>query len=164
MANMILRMARRRWAIGMISIAALAILFLAPVVPAKGVSYADSSSIGTGPSVVPPVSWGILTDPSGTYWFHFFTNGTYAMNLTSYEQLLNDPYSTHPSNCPHTIEGNIILISCPQTQITINPGGPPVASGSTTSPVPPGTNGFESPAYWLAGQGAIYFNGRYLWR
>lgn len=164
-------MASRRRAIGLmpVAVAALAVLFLAPVIPAKLVSYAASPSIGTGPSVIPPVNWGVLTDPSGTYWFHFFSNGTYAMNLTSYRQLVNDPYSSSPSNCTHTIEGSIILISCPQPTNTpsgygnLSHGLQSVTNDSVTSPDSPTTNGFESPAYWLAGQGVIYYNGRCLW-
>jgi hypothetical protein len=138
-------------------IAVLAILFLAPVIPSRVASYTDSPQVSSTPSMIPPVNWGVLVDPSGTYWIHFFDNGTFAMNLTSYQRLLNDPYSTNPSSCPHVIEGNTILITCPTPSPSTLHGS--LTDASPTSP----THGLESVSYLLIHHGAVYFEGRYTW-
>jgi hypothetical protein len=62
---------------------------------------------------------GVLTDPSGIYVFYNMTdtqnpNGTitsvFYMNLTSYQQLMHDPYSTHPQG-EVQIVGNVVRVT-----------------------------------------------------
>jgi hypothetical protein len=71
------------------------------------------------PLVVPPLNTGYMSDPSGSYVFYNITytqvgNVTinrYSMNLTSYEQLQHDPYSTGPP-CDMQVVGNMAMVTC----------------------------------------------------
>ena len=74
----------------------------------------------TEPSTVPPVNVAILTDPSGTYQFMYLGNGTYSMNLTAYEKLLNDPYSGISASSIK-IEGNTVLMTVPVSNVVSGP-------------------------------------------
>jgi len=136
------------------SVVVLTILFFVPVIPAKVASDAT-------PSVTPQAGWGVLIDPSGTYWFHTLNDTTYAMNLTSFQQLQNDPYSTHGMgpNCTSAIQGSLILITCPPPRCSPSHA----FGGMICYPIPSATSGFDSVAYWFVHQGTVYFGGRYLW-
>jgi hypothetical protein len=85
--------------------------------------FAQTSSKETShlqPTTVPPLDTGVLTDPSGTYLFYNVayiqnanntTTMSSSMNLTSYEQLLHDPYSGF---CHDKVQivGTMAMITC----------------------------------------------------
>jgi uncharacterized protein (UPF0333 family) len=68
---------------------------------------------------VPPVNTASMSDPSGSYVFYNITYtqvgnltiNRYSMNLASYEQLQNDPYSTGPP-CEMQVVGNMAMVTC----------------------------------------------------
>jgi hypothetical protein len=124
-------------------------LFIMPAIPTR------AASTNFGPSGVPPLNVAVLTDPSGTYQFMYVGNGTYSMNLTAYEKLLNDPYSAISASSIE-IDGNTVFITVPVSD---------VVSGTTSSPGPPIPSpsiGFESVTSYLIGFGGMYINGRYI--
>ena len=150
----------------------LAILFLAPVIPAKVASRESFSlTVLHVPSGANSSGWGELTDPSGSYWFYDLNNttcqettcyDTTAMNLTSFKQLQSDPYSTHlmGPGCTSKIQGSVILVTCPQARCAPNHFNGEMSCMPITPT--PTTNGLDSIAYWLVHHGATYFGGRYL--
>lgn len=69
------------------------------------------------PAIIPPINTGILQDPSGSYVFYNVTSTSYLMNSATYEALLNDKYSTHPTGVVEIV-GNMVNVS------TISKPGP----------------------------------------
>lgn len=142
----------------MVAVAVFAIALLAPAIPSTAAGYARSPEPGTG--------WGVLVTPLGTYSFYSFGNGTSGMNLTSYEKLLTDPYVSFGSACTNGFDDGLVLLKCPQTSLI---GGvlvesfPVLDAIPTLAPAASPSKGFESAAYWLFHQGAVYFHGRYFW-
>jgi len=159
---------------GVVVVAVVAFLFLAPVIPAKTGNGVDFSKTGLHvPSNGANSSgWGSLTDPSGTYWFYTLDDTTCqettcytttAMNLTSFRQLQNDPNSAGMANdpgCKSSIQGSVILITCPQSRCAPNP----LNGEMTCMPITPATNALDSVAYWLIRHGTVYHGGKYLWK
>ena len=140
---------RRRLLVGCAVVAAGMLLLFAPVVPSNAVSYA-------GPSTVPPVNHWVLSDPSGTYTGIYLGNGTYSMNLTSYQKLLRDPYTGTQSNVK--VEGNTVYIFVPPSgTVSALPHG-------AIAQIAPTTNDLESVTCLLFGHGAMLTNGNYFWR
>ena len=135
---------------GCAAVAAGMVLLLAPVVPSKAVSY-------TGPSTVPPVNHWVLSDPSGTYTGIYLGNGTYSMNLTSYQKLLHDPYTGVPQSNVK-VEGNMVYIFVPPSDTVSAPPHGAIAQ------IAPTTTDLESVTCLLFGHGAMLTNGNYLWR
>ncbi|MGP8125933.1 MAG: hypothetical protein ACLQEQ_08775 [Nitrososphaerales archaeon] len=73
-----------------------------------------------------------LTDPSGTYVFYNMTytqnaNNTttlsYLMNLTSYQKIMHDPYTTQLTGEVQVV-GNMVVITWTYPNLPVNPGGP----------------------------------------
>ena len=135
---------------GCAAVAAGTLLLFAPMVPTTAVSY-------TGPSTVPPVNHWVLSDPSGTYTGIYLGNGTYSMNLTSYQKLLHDPYTVAPQSNVK-VEGNTVYIFAPPSDtVSAPPHG-------TIAQIAPATNNLESVTLVLFGHGAMLTNGNYFWR
>lgn len=164
---------RTRALVAVVVAAGVAFLFLAPVIPAEFISRLDFSETGLHvPSNGASSSgWGRLTDPSGTYWFYTLDMTcqettcytTTAMNLTSFKQLQNDPYSTSIANdpsCKSAIQGSVILITCPQSRCAPNNLNREISC----MPITPATNGLDSIAYWLVRHGTVFYGGEYVWR
>ncbi len=92
--------------IGLLSMFLLTATFAVP--PAN-----SQASLGPGqlePSIIPPVNTGILKDPSGTYTFYNITGSSYFLNISSYESLMLDPFSTHPTG-QTTVTRSMIEVS-----------------------------------------------------
>jgi len=142
----------KAWGIGFLAAIIVVAAFLLPVVPTVA---AAAGGYSTSSSSIPPLNVGILTDPTGTYQFTYYGNGTYSMNTTAYYKLLGDPY-TGISATSVRIEGNTVLLTLPISN---------TESGTTSSaPSPPVSTSlriFESAASWLLGCGAFYGNGNY---
>jgi len=83
----------------------LFVIALAPVSVSQ-----TPNQIQMKPRIIPPVHTGILQDPSGTYVFYNVTSTSYIMNLTSYEALLHDPYTTNPGGAASVL-GDMVLLS-----------------------------------------------------
>jgi hypothetical protein len=141
---------RRRLLVGCAAVAAGMLLLFAPVVPSNAVSY-------TGPSTVPPVNHWVLSDPSGTYTGIYLGNGTYSMNLTSYQKLLHDPYTVAPQSNVK-VEGNTVYIFVPPSDTVSAPPHGAIAQ------IGPTTNDLESVTCLLFGHGAMLTNGNYFLR
>jgi hypothetical protein len=99
---------------GAVFLAALSLVIL---------SVASLSILAKAPAGQAYPETGVLTDPSGTYVFYNMTetqnpNGTitsiFYMGLTSYQQLLQDPYSTHPHG-EVQIVGSVVRITSLET-------------------------------------------------
>ena len=140
----------RRLLAGCAAVAAGTLLLFAPMVPTNAVSY-------TGPSTVPPVNHWVLSDPSGTYTGIYLGNGTYSMNLTSYQKLLHDPYTVAPQSNVK-VEGNTVYIFAPPSDTVSAPPHGSIAQ------IAPATNDLESVTCLLFGYGAMLTNGNYFWR
>lgn len=124
------------------------IMILVPVVPSKAAAFA-------GPSNVPPLNVWVLRDPSGTYSGSYLGNGTYSMNLTTYQELLRDPY-TGVYTTGAEVQGNSVIITVPQSDTVSGP-----TSGVTAISAVQPSRLFESVTYWLLGHGGFYANGHY---
>ncbi len=141
-------MRSRTKTVPVVLLAAILALFFVPGIPLHASSY-------SGPSSVPPMNVGILRDPSGTYQQIYLGNGTYSMNLTAYEKLLNDPYSGISASSVQ-ISGTTVLLTVPISN---------TVSGTTTPTHPPASApnvGFESVTSYFIGYGGLYVNGRYV--
>ena len=90
------------------------------ILVSRSIAYASrpNSSV-TGPiltpSIVPPVNTGVLKDPTGTYTFTYLGNGSFTMNYSAYEKLLQDPYTGIGSGSDVTVEGNTVIITPPES-------------------------------------------------
>ena len=161
------------------------VVILAPVIPTQYVSGATpplpsavlqclktQQCLKTGNV---PLGIGVQRDPSGTYLMYSVNETTcnvttcyqaVAMNLTSFERLQVDPYSSHllDVNCTSSIQGGIIFVMCPQPRcqvlITNLPGG---VGGVACNSVTPAKSQFDSVAYWLFHYGIAYSGGSYYW-
>lgn len=122
----------------------LVLLFAAPMVPARVASYDQSSNTTTGP----PLKW-FSSDPGGVYSGYSFGNGTYTMNLTTYERFAQDPYTVLCRNSGVNIEGSVVRFTC---------------SPTNASPLPLPSNALGSVTYWLVGHGGLYFDNKYSWK
>ena len=140
----------RRLLVGGAAIAVGMLLLFAPVVPSNAVTY-------TGPSTVPPVNHWVLSDPSGMYTGIYLGNGTYSMNLTSYQKLLHDPYTGAPQS-NEKVEGDAVFIFAPPSDTVSAPPHGAIAQLALAA------NDLESVTCLLFGHGAMLANGNYLWR
>ena len=155
----------------------LAVMFLAPMIPAKIISgqAASLTSLHVPPQGADRSGWGELTDPSGSYWIYALNDttcgatqcyATSAMNLTSFERLQNDPYSGgvwNNPNCMSAIQGSVILLSCPSPRCSRNHFNGAKGCSPVTQKDPSIVSGFDSVAYWLLRHGALYAGGKLLW-
>jgi len=98
-----------------------------------------SSTLSPEPINLHPTSE--LGDPSGTYVFYNMTytqnadNTTtlrYFMNLTSYQKIMQDPYTTQLTGEVQVI-GNMVMITSTYPTITINRHSSPVSTLNPTS-------------------------------
>ena len=167
---------RRRTYVAAAAAAALAIVFLAPVLPSTVVT-GEAASLTTlsVPRVGGASGWGEVTDPSGSYWIYRLNDTTCnatacytteAMNLTSYDHLLLDPYSgglAAGPGCLTATQGSFILISCASARCAPDHNTGRMACMSTAQSLPSVAMGTVSAAYWLVHRGAIYAGGRYIW-
>ena len=154
---------------------ALALLFLVPFIPARLAISPDPSLTALHYPGGDTSGWGIMTDPSGNYLFYTLSDSpcdettcwtTTAMNLTSYQQLKNDPYSTgiqDNAKCTSFVQGAVILVTCPQARCAQSHGFGGMSCSPITTSTPPVGNGSESVAYLFFHQGTVYYGGKYLW-
>ena len=132
----------RRTTAAILAVVAVVLMFTAPVIPAKLATYST-----TGLPAGPPHQW-FVSDPGGQHSGYTFDNGTNEVNVSTYDRMVQDPYSSPCPNSGVKFEGSVVLFTC-------NP--------TFTSSLPP-PEGFESLAYWLVGHGGLYSDGRYLWK
>ncbi len=78
----------------------------------------SQSSLNVTPASVPPVNTAVLKDPSGTYTFTYLPSGQYMMNLSTYEQLLHDPYSSIGNGVQVQVQGTTVILTLPQSNTT----------------------------------------------
>jgi hypothetical protein len=92
----------------------IVLIFLVPLVPSKAASQAWLSPLRSASSI-PPNSW-CEADPTGTRCGGILGNGTYTMSLSTYNSMLNDPYSHWCSNHLR-FEGDTVYLTCPNLGI-----------------------------------------------
>jgi len=169
---------QRRSLVASIGVFIIAFALLAPIIPMKDIGNTlltlapaksedvTSSSAQDNSSMsyceVPygysePPGCGVMRDPSGVYYMRDLGNGTWEMDLASYQSLLKDPYAGICKGNVSIVDDTVYL-TCPQSNISAG-GLTMLPSSSSIQAAPSG--GLGSVTYLLFGVGGLYSDGNY---
>ena len=120
----------------------------------SSVSYCEGFPIGNS---LPP-GCAMESDPSGTHYFRDLGNGTWEMDLVTYERMLQDPYSGFGGTV-QIVNDTVYFVFATQSNITS--GGPYGPLSPPSSIEPASSGGLGSVTYLLFGVGGLYSDGAY---
>jgi len=102
----------------------------------------------------------VISDPSGAYYLKDIGNNTWEMLLSTYDALLQDPY-TAICNESVSVVNDTAYLTCPPSPISEGVSGGvsnyPVFSSNNSSP----SSGLGSASYAVFRLGGLYSNGQY---